>query len=386
MAPLEPWEKVLVDGTKFPETVHGHIECTECHNGVQSLNKDTAHTDLIARPSDGEPNVCYDCHTDLEGVFSNSLHATLQGYWTVLDMRSVPENHATLEEAFGNHCSNCHTSCGDCHVGQPANVGGGFFEGHVFQSTPPMTRSCTACHGSRVGNEYLGKNEGLPGDVHFREGRMNCADCHTDHELHGQPSECTQCHTAPEEMAMAPARHRYDGVQTPTCESCHPNTTLGNDNIEMHTVHGADLSCEVCHSVTYTSCDGCHVAVSEKTGKPFFQTEATYPTFLIGLNPDRSYTRPYKYVTLRHVPASPDSFSFYGDNLLPNFNVRSTWVYATPHNSQRKTPQAESCNACHGNPDYFLTIDKVNPGEVDANLNVIIRQIPTPVEETILPK
>jgi len=184
---------------------------------------------------------------------------------------------------------------------------------------------------------------------------------------------------------MAPANHRYDGLQSPTCESCDPNTILGGDNIEMHTVHGADLSCQVCHSITYTSCDGCHLAVSEKTGKPFFETEATYSTFLIGLNPQRSYTRPYKYVPLRHVPATPNAFSFYGENLLPNFNSLPTWVYATPHNIQRQTPQAESCNACHGNADIFLTIDKLHPEEVPANQNVIVDQVPAPVQEPTNP-
>ena len=386
MAPLEPWEKVLVDAKMFPQTVHGSILCTDCHEGVQSSDKDTAHENMIARPSDSNSEICFECHTDLDGVYQNSLHATLQGYWSVLDARSTLENHPALEEAFGNHCARCHTSCGDCHVAQPASVGGGFFSGHVFETTPPMTRSCTACHGSRVGNEYLGKNEGFPGDVHFRDGRMNCVDCHSNHELHGQPSNCSECHTAPEEMTMSPADHRYAGLQSPTCESCHPNTILGKDNIEMQTVHGADLSCQVCHSITYTSCDGCHVAISEKTGNPFFETEATYSTFVIGLNHQRSYTRPYKYVTLRHVPAAADSFSFYGENLLPNFNALPTWAYATPHNIQTKTPQAESCNACHGNPDLFLTIDKVKPEEVDANLNVIVDQIPSPVEEPNLPE
>jgi thiosulfate/3-mercaptopyruvate sulfurtransferase len=340
---------------------------------------------MIARPSEGDPNSCSECHPDVANTFPNSLHSTLQGYWTDLDTRTAPENHPVLEQAFNNHCSRCHTSCGDCHVSQPVSVGGGFFEGHVFTRTPPMTQSCTACHGSRVGNEYLGKNEGLAGDVHFREGRMNCVDCHSDHELHGQPSECTQCHTAPEEMTLAPADHRYAGLQSPTCESCHPNTILGQDNIEMHTVHGADLSCQVCHSITYTSCDGCHVAISEKSGKPFFETEATYPTFLIGLNPNRSYTRPYKYVPLRHVPISQDSFSFYGADLLPNFEAASTWVYATPHNIQLKTPQAEKCNSCHGNAALYLTLDKVNPLEANANLNVIVTEIPALVEEPMNP-
>jgi hypothetical protein len=61
---------------------------------------------------------------------------------------------------------------------QPArSVGGGFIQRASFEKTPPMTRTCTACHGSRVGNEYLGKNEDIPGDVHFRQGRMNCVAC-----------------------------------------------------------------------------------------------------------------------------------------------------------------------------------------------------------------
>jgi thiosulfate/3-mercaptopyruvate sulfurtransferase len=377
---LEPWEKVLVDAGNFTRTVHGHVACTDCHDGVQSSDKDTAHENLIARPSEGDPNACSECHPDVTAVYPDSLHATLQGYWTVLDTRSTSENHPALEEMFDNHCARCHTSCGDCHVAQPAGVGGGFFDGHVFSRTPPMTRSCTACHGSRVGNEYLGKNEGYPGDVHFREGRMNCLDCHTNHELHGQPSDCTQCHTSPEEMTLAPAEHRYSGLQSPTCESCHPNITLKKDNIEMHTVHGADLSCQVCHSITYTSCDGCHVALSEKTGNPYFETQDTYFTFLIGLNPQRSYSRPYKYVTLRHVPATPDAFSFYGENLLSNFDALPTWVYATPHNTQLKTPQTESCNACHGNAALFLTMDKVTPNELQANLPVVVNQIPSVVQ------
>jgi hypothetical protein len=381
VAPLEPWEKVLVNAEKFPQTVHGHIACTDCHSGVQSSDKDAAHEGLVARPSEGDPNACSECHSDLAAVFPNSLHSSLQGYHTVLETRSKPENHPALDEMFGNHCARCHASCGDCHVGQPAGVGGGLFDGHLFTRTPPMTRSCTACHGSRVGNEYLGKNDEYPGDVHFREGRMNCVDCHSNHEMHGQPANCQECHTAPEEMAMAPVDHRYAGLQSPTCESCHPNTVLGKDNIEMHTVHGADLSCQVCHSITYTSCDGCHVALSEKTGNPYFETDNTYFTFLIGLNPQRSYDRPYKYVPLRHIPATPDGFSFYGDNLLPNFNALPTWAYATPHNIQLKTPQAESCNACHGNPDYFLTADKVSPEEQEANLPVIVPSIPEAIPD-----
>jgi thiosulfate/3-mercaptopyruvate sulfurtransferase len=123
------------------------------------------------------------------------------------------------------------------------------------------------------------------------------------------------------------------------------------------------------------------VEVSETTGNPFFATDGSYLTFMIGLNPLESYDRPYEYVTLRHVPIAKDSYAFYGDNLLPNFDALPTWVYTTPHNIQRNTPQTESCDACHGNADLFLTADKVYPEELNANLPVIVNTIPAPISE-----
>lgn len=381
MAPLEPWEKALVDSESFPTTVHGEIACTECHQGdAQAADKAEAHTDLIGRPSDQPEVACGECHPDVVSMNEFSLHSTLAGYWTVLNERSVPENHDQLSEMFGNHCNSCHTSCGDCHVSQPASVGGGFVDGHNFNAQPSMTQNCTACHGSRVGNEYLGKHEGIQADVHFRQGRMVCTDCHGSHEMHGQPADCLSCHEGPEEAQIPPPDHRYDGAQTPRCETCHITAATGQDGQEMHQTHGGDLSCQVCHSMAYTSCDNCHVQVSETTGNPFFTTDATYMGFWIGLNPERSYERPYEYVPLRHVPAAPDAFSFYGDNLLPNFDARPTWAYATPHNIQLVTPQAESCDACHGHAEWFLTGDKVAESEQAANAAVIMAGIPLPID------
>jgi thiosulfate/3-mercaptopyruvate sulfurtransferase len=382
---LEPWEKAIVNYAEFSQDVHGQQSCTDCHGGQQSSDKETAHTGLVSHPSDGPDNVCTDCHPDVAEVFASSLHATQQGYFTTMHARSMPENHDELNTMFTNHCARCHTTCGDCHISQPASVGGGLFNGHLLEGTPPMTRSCTACHGSRVGNEYLGKNEEYPGDVHFRQGRMNCVDCHTSHELHGQPANCAECHSGPEAALSPPPDHRYAGLQMPSCESCHAVVTTGQDGIAMHQQHGNDLSCQVCHSITYTSCDGCHVAISDKTGNPFFETEKTYFTFLIGRNPQPTYNRPYKFIPVRHIPISPDSYAFYGADLLPNYNNLPSWAYATPHNIQTKTPQAETCNACHGNPDLFLTADKVLPGELEANLDVIIETIPALVEDTRQP-
>jgi hypothetical protein len=376
VAPLEPWEKVLVVQEDFLGEVHGQMQCTFCHGGVQAPEKESAHTGLMVNPSIGETNICETCHADTNHTFDASLHATQEGYWTALEVRSTPEDHASLETMFGNHCASCHTTCGDCHISQPNSVGGGFINGHVVEKTPSMTRNCTACHGSRVGNEYLGRNEGYSSDVHFRAGRMKCSDCHTGNAMHDSSEICTECHTPSEGEQPVSKMNRYDGVQTPACESCHPQVGADGDEIIQHTLHGDKLSCQVCHSVAYTSCDGCHVAVSEKTGNPFFETQATYMTFFIGRNPDPNYHRPYEYVPVRHVPVDRQSYAYYGDDLLPNFDALPTWAYATPHNIQRITPQNESCNNCHGNPEVFLTADKVEPEDVNANRNVIVDQIP----------
>lgn len=373
---MEPWEKVLVDGENFPGSIHGLNGCIDCHGGVQSPDKESAHVGVVRNPSQDSEGICGQCHPNIVAAGEHSLHNNMAGYWTELDARSLPSNHPELEEMFGNHCATCHTTCGECHVSQPTNVGGGFIDGHLFNATPSMTRNCTACHGSRIGNEFLGKHEGFMADVHFRQGQMNCVDCHSGDELHGEPAGCNQCHEGPETEQVPPPDHRYAGVQAPRCETCHASVATGQDDVIFHQMHGSDLSCQVCHSISYTSCDGCHVAISEETGQAFFETDGAYLTFLIGRSPIQSYDRPYEFVPVRHVPISADSFEYYGENLLPNFDQSETWKYTTPHNIQRNTPQTESCNACHGNPDLFLTVDKVLPEELNANEDVIVEAIP----------
>jgi hypothetical protein len=79
------------------------------------------------------------------------------------------------------------------------------------------------------------------------------------------------------------------------------------------------------------------------------------------------------------VPASPTSYDFYGANLLPNFDSKATWVYSTPHNIQKDTPQNASCESCHGNADIFLTVDKVRAEELTANASVIVDLLPPPL-------
>jgi hypothetical protein len=359
LPPVEAWEKVFINQESFFETVHGRYGCITCHGGVGGTGGfEEAHDGLIREPASAE--ACGDCHPDQVAADSQSLHANLTGYATVLSARSAPEQMAQLEEMMGNHCDKCHTSCGQCHVSRPTNLGGGLVEGHEFKGIPPMNLTCTGCHGSRIENEYKGKNEGVRADIHWMKGGMPCFACHSADEMHG---------------ALGEFEHRYDGPPTPGCQ--HPDVAPG-DGITNHTeFHFEAMSCQVCHSTTYKNCYSCHVALED--GVAYFETEPSVMAFKIGRNPIQSEDRPWAYVPVRHVPIDPDSFAYYGEDLLPNFDALPTWKYATPHNIQRNTPQAETCNACHGNAEFFLTADDVEPEERAANQDVIVEEVPFPM-------
>jgi len=365
---LEAWKKVLVDDSEdgFLASYHARFGCIACHGGVGAVDDmEAAHEGMVrARPV---ADTCELCHYNISQTYPNSLHLNLEGYMTIFNDRGSPETMSQLMTAFDNHCASCHATCGQCHISRPASTGSGLLKTHNFQGTPPMNTTCTGCHGSRVNDEYKGKNKDADGkkikaDAHFNPGMMACQDCHTGDEMHGVTGEFS---------------HRYDGPEDPSCtqDGCHDDVAPG-DGIEQHDEdHLGPVSCQVCHAVQYKNCYGCHVQKSEE-GVPFFKIEPSEMTFKIGRNPILSDERPYKYVTVRHVPISRTSFEYYGEDLLPNFDNRPTWTYATPHTIRTDTPQNESCEACHDNKELFLTKDDVLADELEANRDVIVEEIP----------
>jgi thiosulfate/3-mercaptopyruvate sulfurtransferase len=356
---LEVWEKVFLKDADFVESTHGQLGCSLCHGGDdQQHDKSLAHVNLIIDPS-GEGK-CTACHQDTAHVNELSLHTTLAGFTSVLEARGGNlEEGSALDTVMENHCEQCHTSCGQCHVSRPDELGGGLVSGHKFRETPSTQYNCVACHGSRVGAEYLGENEGVPADVHWTSATMTCTACHGD-ELHG---------------ADETAATRYENPDLVRCEDCHADVLSNTEGNAQHEQHLDDLACQVCHSTTYKNCYGCHVSIDED-GLPCRTSEPSVMQFEIGLNPIQSSERPYKYVVLRHVPTCAGTCDYYGDDLLPDFDALPTWKYATPHNIQLQTPQNESCDSCHGNPDIFLTEEDILPEETEANKVVIVSQIP----------
>jgi len=372
--PLEAWQKVFVSQDKFVDSdPHAKTTtCIQCHGGLSGAETmEEAHTGVVVDPTKDQESVgklCGACHTEIAAAQVKSLHFDSHGYDTIISQRlgDTPESHKAWETAEANHCSSCHTTCGQCHVSQPTGVGGGLVSGHQFKATQAFTRTCTGCHGSRVNAEYTGQNEGVPADVHWTKGGMPCFKCHTADALHGMTAETGASNEKTE---------RYDSKPMPACADCHPDAISGKSDIQQHNVHGEKLACQVCHSVENKSCYGCHVQTTEE-GAPFFKIEPAVMGFKIGLNPKKSEERPWNYVALRHAPIDPDNFAFYGKDVLANFDALPTWKYATPHNIQRNTPQNKSCDSCHGNAALFLNEKDLRPYEIEANKGVIPTALP----------
>ena len=249
------------------------------------------------------------------------------------------EQNQGVSNGFEQSCNKCHATCGQCHVSRPEAVHGGFIDSHIFNRTPDMINQCTACHGSRIGEEYRGSHsEEIPGyksDVHYRKsfsmGGRQCMNCHTKIEMH-----------------TASADYRYAVTEMPRCEDCHSGAAFDTANA-YHDQHLGKLSCHVCHAQDYKGCNTCHVSSGRITG-------SSYLEFKIGKNPLPD-ERSYEYATLRHIPISPDTYEGWGGD-TPNFNILPTWKYTTPHNIDRWTSRTypdtiggQTCgsvaNTCH---------------------------------------
>ena len=370
MPPLEAWEKVFV-GDKYLASIHSIQNCTGCHGGVSGeKDKDAAHEGVVRDPAESGC-VCGVCHSDAPQLAATSLHRTVNGFRTMLTARGADLDNETMQTAFNNHCNTCHATCGQCHISRPNFTAGGLIKEHEVKKVASTKDTCMACHGARVSNEYMGKNEGVEGSVHFKKGMMSCFDCHEVGDFHGDGTE--------------PA-HRYEGAPSVNCLDCHPEVAdRENENLN-HNIHLDQVDCAVCHaSGPYKSCSNCHVALDEK-GLAYFETDESQMTFKIGLNTFESEERPYEFVLVRHVPVAPDTFAFYGENLLPEFDNVPTWKHTRPHHIVRNTTQNESCNNCHGNAELFLTSDDVVEEELAANVAVIVEEVPPKVGDGDYPK
>jgi hypothetical protein len=362
--PLEAWEHIYVKEA-FLDSDHGKLGCYWCHSGNKEVfdDKEAAHEGLIAYPSEDPENYCAPCHQEETENNTTGIHTTQQGFYERFriragyDLQDGKQEHILIK--FKSECGKCHTSCGQCHVSRPRTVGGGLNWAHEFLKTPDMQTNCTACHGSRIGEEYRGEHDAISADVHYLPLLKKCEYCHSAHEMHGGDGN------------LLKYRYDVDNTAAPKCENCHSYAEQINTYHQMHWSGnaGVTLSCQVCHSQQYKNCNGCHVAEGRITG-------SSYLSFEIGRNylKDNERYKNYDYITVRHIPIAPNTFEAWGVSDLANFETsEATWKMTTPHNIRRWTPQTQvpegnTCSSrCHGS-NYYLRPEDIDYYEA-ANYN-----------------
>lgn len=338
--PMEAWKRLFISKEMFDDPNHGDMACEDCHKGNPDTdNFGLAHGGLVRDPSFPAPGICAECHEDEAKHYGTSLHATNAPMLKAV-MDRAGKDKLTCQKAklaFDYSCTQCHASCGSCHVSRPNAVGGGLMKGHAYIAQADQKETCLACHGT-VAKEFHGRLEGLAPDVHHADVEMGCLDCHTVEEMHGDGKTYAS---------------RRD-VATPACLDCHEEIYDEDaENLAVHRDHKGKASCQVCHSQAYQNCSGCHVGKT-KTGDKYHRLDGFNVAFHIGRNPNKSQLHPEKFVVVRQAPASPTTFKYYMGGKLPNFDAKPTFTFASPHNIQRKTPQNSACNNCHGNQALFL--------------------------------
>jgi hypothetical protein len=370
---LEPYEKIYV-AKAFLETEHGKIDCTDCHGGnPNDPNWQTAHEGLVKDPTYPDPQkACGECHPEISTRAPSSLHYTIAPIGQSIARRMGPADgnvQAALATAHDRHCSQCHASCGQCHVSRPNYVNGGFLAQHRFQKTPPMETTCASCHGGRVFGEFTGLNKAITADTHFDDADMTCMDCHEAAQMHASAKGITT---------------RLQSVLRPRCETCHPEASAKTATGPAHQIHRRKVACQVCHAQPVKQCYGCHVGTDAK-GLAYFKCRKTELGFKIGRNPSPSPERPHTYAVKRHPPITPQTFDFYSPAALKQFAKAPTWKDCAPHTIRRITPQNRSCNNCHGNRDLFLGVSDLAGWEVAANAEVVVSddQLPSPIAEEV---
>ena len=155
-----------------------------------------------------------------------SLHATAAGmrYWYERDDGIGPLIGAPYEAR----------SCAGCHVAPDAPEGCAGCHDHPEQGRGTVrAETCLACHARQAAEISLG----LP-DVHRTAG-LECWDCHTDAEIHGDGVT---------DRSMFEA-----GVMETRCTDCH-----GAPSTAAHLHHGDRLACPACHMATSVTCVNCH--------------------------------------------------------------------------------------------------------------------------------
>ncbi|MEW6001405.1 MAG: hypothetical protein AB1638_01955 [Nitrospirota bacterium] len=232
--------------------------------------------------------------------FFSSLHYTTKGmaYW-------YDKANGGLETIVGIpyaklDCQNCHIpACDTCHKK--------VIDGKAFYSKEAARNQeiCLHCHKREATIMQIDRTAKQI-DVHAEKG-MQCVNCHTAREVHGDGTEYSSM--------------KQKGAMDAACVNCHKSVTSS----VSHKIHRDKLDCEACHVRHVLSCSNCHFYTLVKEGKRV-AIPLTDWVFLMNYNGKVTSANMQTFVV-------PDN---------------KTFLMFAPANSHSIMKDGRKCGDCHG--------------------------------------
>lgn len=219
---------LFFDAERYAASVHGALDCGDCHDVTQDQVDAGHHPDpsamglTHARPF--EPSRCMDCHPEFEEELARGMHA-----------ETKVENPEQYRE-----CIACHDPHGDKAPvgGEAAELSEDVLACMACHQTEPAlgpaeNALCLSCHGADTDMPViLVDREQFAGTVH---GSLSCLSCHQDADGLPHPGsvaeDCTACHDE---------RHTESEIHDPhlgvSCQACH---LAGVSPVRMETASGS---------------------------------------------------------------------------------------------------------------------------------------------------
>ena len=248
-----------------------------------------------------------------ECIFKSSLHYTARGmgYWYDKSQGGLETITGVSYNDLG--CKNCHIStCDECHKTE--------MNGKVVYSNEPAKKQdmCLKCHAREASIIKINEKANTP-DVHFAAG-MQCMDCHTAREMHGDGVKY---------LSM-----KQLGAMDVNCEQCHDKIT----QTTSHKIHGNNLDCKSCHVQQVVSCTNCHFETMVNEGKRVAIPVSGWE-FLMNYNGKVTSANMQTFV----VPGN------------------KTFMIFAPQFSHSVSKQGKKCEDCHNNSN----VEKINSGTIN---------------------
>ena len=269
--PATPGEKqfpmVLKD--RFLGSVHGKLQCVECHTNVTKIPHDKVEVKVS----------CVTCHENKLEEAKEDNNKTDQAIklTRVMEMigRYMKSIHAQPSKADQSHtnatCYNCHDAhyvyppnspnynwwrlnlpyaCGACHTSELAEYKTSVHGQEVLLQGNPKAAICSDCHTTHdIQDPFLDKTQLLI--------TKNCGNCHKEQlesyqgTYHGQvntlgfayTAKCFDCHGYHTiQRVNDPRSSVYPANRLQTCQKCHLDATKGFLSFEPHaTTHNFNL-------------------------------------------------------------------------------------------------------------------------------------------------